>query len=249
MALEQPAIAKLSASIDPKEIAKFSAMAEEWWDTGGKFKPLHQLNPVRITYLRDTIRKHFHNDTLQGISLIDVGCGGGLLAEPMARLGMDVVGIDASEKNIRIASLHAEQQNVAIHYRCTSAEEVVAEGKKFDVVLAMEIIEHVADVPAFVAACAALVKPGGLLFVATVNRTLKSFAFAIVGAEYILRWLPRGTHDWNKFLAPSEIESELRQQHVTLQEIQGVTFQPLKNEWKLSEDISVNYMLYGVKQR
>lgn len=239
-------------TVDPQEIAKFSAMADEWWNPQGKFKPLHRLNPVRIAYIRDTILSHFHKEKtaeqpLSGINLLDIGCGGGLLTEPMTRLGADATGIDASEKNIRIASLHAEQQGITPHYFHTSAEELAAAGKQFDVVLAMEIIEHVADVPAFINACATLVKPGGLMFLATLNRTVKSFTFAIVGAEYILRWLPRGTHDWHKFLTPSEVEAELRHHGLTLKELQGVTYNPLKDSWKLSDDLRINYMLHAVK--
>lgn len=241
-----------AASIDDKEIAKFSAMAEEWWDINGKFKPLHRLNPTRIGYIRDVVAKHYGRDTtspspLTGLSLVDIGCGGGLLAEPMARLGGHVTGIDASEKNIGIASLHASQEGVDIDYRCTSAEALAAEEVQFDIVLAMEVIEHVADVDSFMSAIAKLAKPGGLVFIATPNRTLKSYALAIVAAEYVLRWLPIGTHDWNKFLRPSEVEQYFSPNALALQEIMGMSYNPLASVWKCSNDVSVNYIMVGKK--
>ncbi|MCE3232687.1 MAG: ubiG [Rickettsiaceae bacterium] len=242
-----------SKSIDEVEIAKFSAMADEWWDTEGKFKPLHKFNPIRIAYIRDTIVAHFKKSVqsegvLSGISLLDIGCGGGLLSEPMARLGASVTSIDASEKNIQIASLHAKNIGLDIDYRCTSAEELADHKKQFDVVLNMEVIEHVADVNSFVKACSELVKPGGIMIVATMNRTVKSYAFAIIGAEYILKWLPCGTHDWEKFLKPSEIEKPLRENGLALKYIQGVSYNPLSDNWKLTKDISVNYILVAVKK-
>lgn len=234
---------KKAQSIDENEVAKFSAMAEEWWDLNGKFKPLHKFNPVRIGYVRDNVKSHFNREDCEGLTLLDIGCGGGLLSEPMARLGMEVTAIDASEKNIKIASLHAEKSGLKIDYRCTSAEELAATDAQFDVVLNMEVIEHVASVESFLKASCGLVKPNGIMILATLNRTMKSYALAIVGAEYVLKWLPKGTHDWNKFLKPSEIEPHLRNNGMNLQRIQGVFYNPLLDKWSLSEDIDVNYMM------
>ena len=241
---------QLSApSIDPAEVEQFSRIADEWWDETGKFKPLHQINPVRIAYLRDHIATHFDRDVttdkpLGGLSLIDIGCGGGLIAEPFTRLGAAVTGLDASEKNIKTASVHAEQAGLDIHYIAGSVEAKSAEKEQYDVVFALEIIEHVADVESFMKACCALVKPGGLLFVTTINRTLKSFAFAIVGAEYVLRWLPRGTHQWNKFLRPSEIERHTRLHGLKHLDTSGMVLNPLKNEWRIDpKDIDVNFLM------
>lgn len=242
-----------SSTVDAAEIAKFTAMADEWWDPAGKFKPLHKFNPVRIAYLRDTIAAHVGSDatkpkSLKNLSLLDIGCGGGLLAEPMARLGATVTAIDAAEKNIAVASLHAKKQNLEIDYRCTTAEDVARTKKQFDVVLAMEIIEHVADVTAFLESCAKLVKPGGLLFVATLNRTAKSYLFAIVGAEYVLGWLPKGTHEWKKFLKPSEIVMPLESLGLKTREITGVSYNPIKDSFSVSRDTAVNYMLVAEKK-
>lgn len=242
---------KKKSTIDEVEIEKFSAMADEWWDESGKFKPLHQFNPVRVKFLRDEILEHRAQNTehrkeeksLEGISLLDVGCGGGLLSEPMNRLGTKVTGIDASEKNIKVASLHAAGEGLDINYKCAAAEDLAKKKTRYDVVIAMEIIEHVADVPSFVESCSKLVKPGGLLFFATLNRTVKSFAFAIVGAEYVLRWLPKGTHDWNKFLRPSEIVLEAEKHKMKAKKVQGVTFNPINQKWSLSNDTNVNYMV------
>ncbi|NDF11944.1 MAG: bifunctional 2-polyprenyl-6-hydroxyphenol methylase/3-demethylubiquinol 3-O-methyltransferase UbiG [Proteobacteria bacterium] len=241
-------------TVDPSEIAKFTAMADEWWSPTGKFKPLHKFNPVRIGYIRDAIADHFSRDAtkphvLKGISLLDIGCGGGLLSEPMARLGAEVVGVDAAEKNIAIASLHAEAQKLKIDYRCTTAESLAGRKKTFDVVLAMEIIEHVADVPAFLEACASLVKPGGLLFVATLNRTVKSYLFGIIGAEYVMGWLPKGTHTWQKFLKPSEIVMPLEKLGYKTKDIRGVQYHALKDSFSVSRDTSVNYMLVAERKR
>lgn len=236
-----------SASIDEREIEKFTAMADEWWDPHGKFKPLHLFNPVRISFIREITSNHFDKDSPEGINLVDVGCGGGLLSEPMAQMGANVTGIDASEKNIQIASLHAKQEGINVNYQHTSAEQLASEGKTYDVVLAMEIIEHVADVGSFMDAISALVKPGGLLFIATLNRTLRSYAMAIIGAEYIMRWLPVGTHDWNKFLRPSEIEQHFHRNNVKLEILQGMSFNPINQSWKLSGDTGVNYILVGKK--
>jgi 2-polyprenyl-6-hydroxyphenyl methylase/3-demethylubiquinone-9 3-methyltransferase len=240
-------------TVDPAEIERFSRIAEEWWDPAGKFAPLHQLNPVRIGYIRDRAAAHWRRDALSGspldgLDLLDIGCGGGLLSEPMARLGATVTGIDAAERNIATASLHAEGQDLAIDYRATTAESLAEAGKQYDIVLALEIVEHVADVELFLRTCGALVKPGGLLFLSTLNRTAKSWALAIAGAEYVLRWLPRGTHDWKKFLKPSEVVRGLRGGGIDAQEIVGVVYSPLSRAWSLNKaDLDVNYMLYGTK--
>jgi len=237
-----------SASIDPAEVAKFSAMAAEWWDPQGKFAPLHRFNPVRLTFIRAEAAAHFGRDArslrpFEGLTLLDIGCGGGLLSEPMARLGFAVTGADASERNIGTASAHAAQSGLAIAYRATSAEALAAEGAKFDVVLNMEVVEHVADVPAYLAACTAVVKPGGLTMVATLNKTLKSLALAKIGAEYVLNWLPRGTHDWNRFIPPAELQKSLEESGLTIMKTQGVSFDPLNWDWRLSSDVDVNYMV------
>ncbi len=242
------------STIDAAEIAKFSAMADAWWDPKGAFRPLHALNPLRLAYIRDWAAKHFKESRpdlqpLHGLSLLDVGCGGGLLSEPLARMGAEVTGIDASEKNIAIARTHAAASAVALEYRATSAEALAAEGATYDVVAALEIIEHVADVPAFVEALAALVRPGGLLFLSTLNRTAKSYLMAILGAEYVLRILPRGTHDWKKFLRPSEVEAALRATGLTLLEQQGMVLDPFARKWKLhAHDLDVNYLLVATKK-
>ncbi|MZR29016.1 bifunctional 2-polyprenyl-6-hydroxyphenol methylase/3-demethylubiquinol 3-O-methyltransferase UbiG [Sneathiella litorea] len=245
-----------SKSVDPGEIANFAAMADEWWDENGKFKPLHKFNPIRIGYIRDTVIDHFGLQTddavvklkpFKGLRVLDIGCGGGLLSEPMARLGADVVAADASEKNIQIAKLHAEKSGLEIDYRYTTAEDLAVAGEQFDVILNMEVIEHVADIEGFVEACANLLKPGGVMFIATLNRTAKSFAFAIVGAEYVLRWLPKGTHSWKKFLKPSEVARLVRGNGLTVRDISGATYNPLENRWHLSKDLSVNYLLAAIK--
>lgn len=262
-------MALASSTVDPEEIKRFSAIADEWWDENGKFKPLHRLGPVRIQYIRDKACAHFGRDvqtirSLAGLKLIDIGCGGGLICEPMARLGAEVTGIDASEKNIRVASIHAEKMGLTIDYRCAAAEELVgsrqlaidrstADSKQhtansFDIVLALEIVEHVADIPEFLGACAKLVKPGGILFMSTLNRTVKSFGLAIVGAEYLLRWLPRGTHQWKKFVKPSELCAGLRHEGMEIQNMAGIVFNPFQNSWALSQDdLEVNYLLTAVK--
>jgi len=237
-----------SASIDPAEVAKFSAMAAEWWDPQGKFAPLHRFNPVRLAFIRAEAAAHFGRDArslrpFEGLTLLDIGCGGGLLSEPMARLGFAVTGADASDRNIGTASAHAAQSGLAIAYRATSAEALAAEGAKFDVVLNMEVVEHVADVPAYLAACTAMVKPGGLTMVATLNKTLKSLALAKIGAEYVLNWLPRGTHDWNRFIPPAELQKSLEESGLTIMKTQGVSFDPLNWDWRLSSDMDVNYMV------
>jgi 2-polyprenyl-6-hydroxyphenyl methylase/3-demethylubiquinone-9 3-methyltransferase len=241
-----------AASIDPAEIARFSAMAAEWWDPQGKFRPLHKFNPVRLGFIRDCIAKHFRRDPLGnrplgGLRLLDIGCGGGLVSEPMARLGAQVVGADAAERNIGVARLHAAEADVAVDYRCTSAEALAAAGERFDVVLALEVVEHVADLEGFLQACGQMVKPGGLLIAATLNRTPKSYALGIVAAEYILGWVPRGTHDWKKFLKPHELAGGLRRAGLTLQEVVGVSYDLLNDRWKLGRDTDVNYMMVTVK--
>ena len=240
--------ASIDPSIDPGEVAKFSAIAAEWWDPAGKFAPLHKFNPVRLAFIRGEAARHFGRDAralrpFDGLSLLDIGCGGGLLAEPMARLGFAVTGADASERNIGTAKAHAGQSGLTIDYRATSAEALAAEGLGFDVVLNMEVVEHVADVPAYLAACTRLVKPSGLTFVATLNRTLKSLALAKIGAEYVLGWLPRGTHDWNRFIPPQELKASLEEAGLTILKTQGVSFDPLGWDWRLSSDVDVNYMV------
>lgn len=235
------------STIDPAEIQKFAAMAEAWWDPLGKFKPLHRMNPVRVEYIRDSAAAHFGRapgaaQPLAGLTLVDVGCGGGLLTEPMARLGAEATGVDATARNIEIARLHADQTGVKVTYLACAAEDLVAAGKTFDIVLAMEIVEHVADVDAFLGALSRLLNPGGLLFMATMSRTAKSYALAIIGAEYILRWLPRGTHDWSRFVKPSELARGLRRHGLDIAELTGVGYNPFKDSFHLSRDLDVNYM-------
>lgn len=237
-----------SASIDPAEVAKFSAIAAEWWDPAGKFAPLHKFNPVRLAFIRAEAAAHFGRDArslrpLKGLSLLDIGCGGGLLSEPMTRLGFAVTGADASEKNIGTARAHAAQSGLEISYRATTAEVLAVEGASFDVVLNMEVVEHVADVSAYLGACTELVKPGGITVVATMNKTLKSLALAKIGAEYVLGWLPRGTHDWNRFIPPAELKASMEETGLTILKTQGVSFDPLAWDWKLSTDVDVNYMV------
>ena len=232
-------------SINKKEIEKFSNMAAEWWDPEGKFKPLHKFNPIRIKYIKENIVKEFQLKNkkypLSGINVLDIGCGGGLLSEPMCRLGANVTAIDASNKNIAIANLHAKKNNLKINYICSSPEKLKTK-KKFDVILNMEIVEHVEDVDFFLKSCANLLKKNGLMFVATINKTLKSYIFAIVGAEYVLRWLPIGTHEWEKFVKPEELKSILIKNNLNLKKIDGMNFNILKDEWNVSKDLSVNYI-------
>jgi len=240
-------------SIDPDEVAKFSAIAAEWWDPKGKFKPLHRFNPVRLGFIRDTLVRHFgRNSTdrapLTDLKLLDIGCGGGLVSEPMTRLGADVMGVDASEANIKTAMTHAEEGGLSIDYRAGTAEQLLATHEAaFDVVLNLEVVEHVADPDQFLRDCCKLLKPGGITIVATLNRTPKAFALAIVGAEYVLGWLPRGTHEFSKFLTPKQISQSLSAAGVAADAPQGVSFSPLSAQWKLSNDSDVNYMIVGRK--
>ena len=237
-------------TINKKEIEKFSKIAEEWWNPDGKFKPLHKFNPIRISYLKENIIKTFkleNNRTpLKNIRILDIGCGGGLLSEPMCRLGAKVTGIDASDKNIKIAKIHSEKNNLKIDYFCSSPEKF-KEQDKFDVILNMEIIEHVEDVNFFLKSCADLLKKNGIMFVATLNKTLKSYIFAIVGAEYILRWLPIGTHEWEKFVKPNELISILEENNLKLDKIDGMNFNLLTNKWSVGDDKSVNYIAKFIK--
>jgi len=232
-------------TINKKEIEKFSKIADEWWDPNGKFKPLHKFNPVRIKYIKDNIIKKFNlnssNKPLKTINILDIGCGGGLLSEPMSRLGANVVGIDASKKNIEVAKFHAKKNKLKINYICASPE-ILKIQKKFDVILSMEIIEHVEDINFFIKKSSELLKKNGLMFIATLNKTLKSYMFAIVGAEYILKWLPIGTHDWNKFIKPDELIKITKINNLKLEKLDGMNFDLLTNEWNLSLNNSVNYI-------
>jgi 2-polyprenyl-6-hydroxyphenyl methylase / 3-demethylubiquinone-9 3-methyltransferase len=240
------------SSVDAAEIAKFSALAEEWWDPSGKFAPLHKFNPVRLGFIRDTAAAHFARDPrslrpFEGLSVLDIGCGGGLLSEPMVRLGFKVLGADASERNVKTAAAHASATGLDVDYRATTAEELASQGLTFDVVLNMEVVEHVADLGAYLTACARLVRPGGLTFVATLNKTLKSLALAKIGAEYVLGWLPRGTHDWSRFIEPAKLQAMLEENGLNILKTQGVAFDPLGWDWRLSTDTDVNYMVVASK--
>ena len=233
-------------TINKKEIEKFSKIAEEWWDPTGKFKPLHKFNPIRISYIKNNIIRSFKLDNtnikpLKKVKILDIGCGGGLLSEPMCRLGAEVIGIDASNKNINVAKLHAKKNNLNIKYICSSPEDLNTKDK-FDVILNMEIIEHVEDVKTFLESCSKLLKKNGIMFVATLNKTLKSYLFAIVGAEYILRWLPIGTHEWEKFVKPEDLTNLLKKYNFSLDSLDGMKFNIVKDEWKLSSDKSINYI-------
>jgi 2-polyprenyl-6-hydroxyphenyl methylase/3-demethylubiquinone-9 3-methyltransferase len=240
------------SSVDDDEVERFSALAAEWWNPRGKMAPLHKFNSVRIGYVRDQAALQFGRDakkldSMKGLCILDIGCGGGLLAEPLARLGAVVTGVDPSETNIQAAKQHADQSGLTIDYRCTTAEALAAAGEEFDIVLAMEVVEHVADAPLFVESCAAMVKPGGLMIAATLNRTLKSFALAIIGAEYILRWLPVGSHRWDKFVTPNELEIAMELGGLRVTASQGVIYNILADRWQLSADTDVNYMLVAKK--
>jgi len=239
-------------SVDAGEVARFAALAETWWDPAGDMAPIHKLNPVRLAYIRDRLVAHFGRETsdirpFKGLRLLDVGCGGGLLSEPMRRLGAEVVAIDAAETNIEVARLHAAESGLEIDYRHTTVEALAQAGEHFDAVLNMEVVEHVADVGAFIGGCAAVLKPGGAMIVATLSRTPKSFALAIVGAEYVMRWLPRGTHDWRKFVKPSELGRHLRGNGLTIEDLTGVAYNPLNDKWTTSRDLDVNYMAFATK--
>lgn len=240
-------------TVDPSEIAKFEAMAAEWWDPHGKFKPLHMLNPCRLDYITQQIAGEFDRDLkapkpFEGLRLLDIGCGGGLLSEPMARLGAEVVGADAAEGNLPVALIHAEQSGLEIDYRHTTAEAMAAAGEQFDVILNMEVVEHVADPLSFLTAAQDLLKPGGLQVCSTINRNPKSYAMAIFGAEVVMRWLPRGTHEWNKFITPDELFDLLRQAGLEPVDRKGFVFNPILWSWSISDrDLSVNYVTASVK--
>src|SRR5437588_3616839 len=243
-----------ASTIDEAEVARFSALAAEWWDPRGKMAVLHKFNPVRLAYIRDAACKRFgrnakQRDCLKDLRILDIGCGGGILCEPLARLGANVLGADPAEKNIAAAKLHAEQSSLALDYRVTSAEALADAGERFDLVLAMEVVEHVADVKLFVKRCAEMVKPGGLMIAATINRTLKSFALAIIGAEYVLRWLPRGTHQWDKFVTPDELEIAMERAGLATTDERGVIYNFLADRWELSTDMDVNYMVLGERAK
>ena len=237
-------------SVNKKEIDKFSKMANEWWDPEGKFKPLHKFNPTRIRYIKENIINNFKLKNkfrpLSGINILDIGCGGGLLSEPMSRMGANVTGIDASDKNIKIAKLHSKKNKLKINYLCSSPEKLKIT-KKFDVILNMEIVEHVEDIDFFLKSCSKLLKKNGLMFVATINKTLKSYIFAIIGAEYVLRWLPIGTHEWEKFVKPEDLKKILMKYDLSLNKLEGMNFNIFKDEWSISKDLSVNYIAKFIK--
>jgi len=243
-----------ASSVVDAELKKFSDLAAQWWDPDGKFKTLHKFNPVRLAYIREHACGHFDRDTtslkpFSGLRVLDIGCGGGLLCEPMARLGADVVGADAAEKNVKTAAAHAAEFGLAIDYRATTAEDLAAQGENFDIVLNMEVVEHVADMPAFIASCSSMVRPGGLMFVATLNRTLKAFGLAIIGAEYVLGWLPKGTHQWEKFITPAELTSAVHASDLRVKDRAGVVYNPLADTWRRSSDTDVNYMILAERRR
>jgi len=245
---------RAQTTVDPDEVARFAAMAADWWNPRGQMRPLHKLNPVRLGYIRDRACAQFGRngkalDCLSGLRILDVGCGGGILSEPLARLGASVVGIDPAEENVAAAHLHAENSGVAVDYRTATAEALAEAGERFEIVLAMEVVEHVTDVGEFVRLCGEMVKPGGLIIAATLNRTLKSFALAIVGAEYILRWLPVGTHRWDKFVTPDELEAALAAAGLKVIDEAGVVYHPLADEWRRADDIDVNYMMAAERPR
>ncbi|PPR77229.1 MAG: Ubiquinone biosynthesis O-methyltransferase [Alphaproteobacteria bacterium MarineAlpha2_Bin1] len=234
-------------TIDQNEISNFSSLASKWWDPDGPFKPLHNLNPTRILYIRNKLISHYNINQnelkpLKNLRILDIGCGGGILSEPMARLGGEVVGVDPSEKNIKIAKAHSEQNNLSIDYINSTAEQLVEWGEKFDVILNMEVVEHVNNIETFISSCYSLMNPGGIMFIATLNRTLKSYFFAIIGAEYILKWLPKGTHDWNKFVKPSELRSYCSSSGFINIDLKGMKYNPLRDTWGITSDLSVNYI-------
>ncbi len=244
-----PAPSNLSAghNVDPAELDRFAALAAEWWNPKGKFRPLHQIGPVRLSFARDRITRHFERESgglrpLAGLRILDIGCGGGLIAEPLARMGAKVTGIEPKEANIKAAIAHAAPQGLDIDYRVATAEQLVAAGETFDAVVCLEVVEHVPDVAAFVKTCAALVTPRGVMVLSTINRTLKSFALAIVGAEYVLRWLPVGTHQWDRFITPAELQDHLAKAGMTMGQAEGMIYNPLADRWSLSTDTDVNYL-------
>jgi 2-polyprenyl-6-hydroxyphenyl methylase/3-demethylubiquinone-9 3-methyltransferase len=243
---------KMKSSVDEAEVERFARHADDWWDARGPMAALHKLNPLRLGYIRDRACERFGRDgkkldCLKDLRMLDIGCGGGILSEPLARLGAQTVGVDPAEENIKAARAHAEHSSLTIDYHATTAEDLAAAGETFDVVLAMEVVEHVADVETFVATCAGMVRPGGLLLAATLNRTLKSFALAIVGAEYVLRWLPRGTHQWDKFVTPEELEAACEEAGLRVTGERGVIYNPFADRWQLSSDMDVNYMIVAAK--
>lgn len=247
MSMQSASPSAASASVDPAEVAKFSKLSEQWWDPKGKMAPLHKINPLRLTYIRDAACRKFERNVkslncLAGLRMLDIGCGAGLLCEPFTRLGAQVIGIDPSATNISVAKLHADKAQMSIDYRCTTVEEMDPR-ERFDIVLAMEVIEHVVDVGAFLDRCALMLKPGGLMVISTLNRNWKSFALGIVAAEYVLRWLPRGTHQWDKFVTPEELTHHLARNKLTITEQTGVIYSPLADRWSLSSDLDVNYMV------
>ena len=241
----------MSTTINNEEIQKFSKLAEEWWDVNGKFKPLHMFNPIRIEYITESIKKHFKikkgvTNSLEGLKILDIGCGGGLISEPMTRLGANVTGIDASEKNIKVAKIHSKKNGLKINY-ITASPENLKQFEKYDIIINLEIVKHVDNVNFYIETCSKLLKKNGLMFTATLNRSLTSYIKAIIGAEYILRWLPIGTHDWNKFLKPEELESYLCKEKLLTLDIKGLKFNPITNKWKRSKDLSVNYIICSIK--
>ena len=246
------ATARKATTVDDAEIARFSALSREWWNPSGKFRVLHKFNPVRLAWIRERACQHFGRDAgaiapLDGLRILDIGCGGGLIAEPMARLGASVVAADASRTNIEVARIHAAESGVGVDYRETTAEALAEAGEAFDIVLNLEVVEHVADVPLFMQACCSMVKPGGLMFVATINRTAKAFALAIVGAEYVLGWLPKGTHTWDKFVTPAELDAAFAANAMHRIDQTGVFYNPLADEWRASRDTDVNYMMLAAR--
>ncbi len=241
----------MSTTINKEEIQKFSKLSEEWWDVDGKFKPLHMFNPIRIEYITDNIKKHYKikkdkTNSLEGLKILDIGCGGGLISEPMTRLGAIVTGIDASEKNINVAKIHSKESNLEINYIKASPEKL-KDFETFDVILNLEIVEHVDNVDLYIKSCQKLLKKNGLMFTATLNRSFTSYVKAIIGAEYVLRWLPIGTHDWNKFLKPEELENYLAKEKLITQDISGLEFNPFTKRWKKSANLSVNYIICSLK--
>lgn len=254
MTKDTPKNGNAKTTIDEAEVARFSALAQEWWNPNGKFRPLHKFNPTRLDYIGQEVSRHFELDRnapkpFKELRFLDIGCGGGLLSEPMARLGGDVVGADASEVNIEVAKIHAKQSGLKIDYRAETSEALNAAGEKFDVILNMEVVEHVADVDLFIQSCADMVKPGGLMFIATINRTMKAYALAIVGAERVLRWLPKGTHQYEKLVTPNELDAALAPSGMHVIDRKGVTYNPLKDRWAQNKDLDVNYMVLAERPK